>query len=240
MAPRTRIDDILELAGQGHTPEAISASTGYDVRYVRRMFSLRGLYYASPASPPPSRDPLPRAGSWECIPGAVDALMELCRANLSASLITERLNTRFGANFSRNAVLGKLYRLGLPLGSSRGVSESLRIKAGLRRTKTAPALQFKSRGKRKARTTAAPVVGVGFFNTPPPVIGRKTMAQINLDVDCRWPVGDPKTPAFRYCGNPSIPGQSYCETCRRRAYEPVVRKAKAPDPLPTQREMEPA
>lgn len=36
---------------------------------------------------------------------------------------------------------------------------------------------------------------------------------------CKWPIGDPATPGFRFCGKPSETGQSYCEGHMQMAYQ---------------------
>lgn len=35
---------------------------------------------------------------------------------------------------------------------------------------------------------------------------------------CRWPIGDPKSPDFHFCGSPSIEGKPYCEKHCAMAY----------------------
>jgi GcrA cell cycle regulator len=37
---------------------------------------------------------------------------------------------------------------------------------------------------------------------------------------CRWPLGDPATAEFRYCGSPTASGP-YCAYHGRLAYQPV-------------------
>jgi GcrA cell cycle regulator len=39
---------------------------------------------------------------------------------------------------------------------------------------------------------------------------------------CRWPLGDPTSPAFRFCGARSITGLPYCPHHARIAYQPVA------------------
>src|SRR5690606_41503996 len=36
--------------------------------------------------------------------------------------------------------------------------------------------------------------------------------------ECRFPIGDPRTPGFGLCGHEAIPGGSYCLGHARRAY----------------------
>jgi len=38
---------------------------------------------------------------------------------------------------------------------------------------------------------------------------------------CRWPLGDPTSPEFRYCGSPSPGAGPYCAHHGKLAYQPV-------------------
>ncbi len=41
---------------------------------------------------------------------------------------------------------------------------------------------------------------------------------------CKWPIGDPATPNFYFCGLPTLPGKPYCEAHAALAYQPVQTK----------------
>ena len=36
---------------------------------------------------------------------------------------------------------------------------------------------------------------------------------------CMWPIGDPKTPDFHFCGQPASPGRPYCSSHCQQAYQ---------------------
>ena len=36
---------------------------------------------------------------------------------------------------------------------------------------------------------------------------------------CKWPIGDPKTPDFHFCGEPAHPGRPYCSSHCAQAYQ---------------------
>jgi GcrA cell cycle regulator len=38
---------------------------------------------------------------------------------------------------------------------------------------------------------------------------------------CKWPIGDPATEDFWFCGLPSMPGKPYCETHVQVAFQPM-------------------
>ncbi len=44
-----------------------------------------------------------------------------------------------------------------------------------------------------------------------------TLPELKPD-DCRWPMGDPRSPDFRYCGQ-RVSRQSYCANHHRLAFE---------------------
>ena len=129
---------------------------------------------------------------------------------------------------SRNAVIGKVHRLGLPL---RGPTSS-RVTRAKRQSMPKPRKKpfmfnapFGTEALRAIRQAGAPL--------PPPHetdIPRVSMADLQ-EHQCRWVVGDPATvgsygPLF--CGEKRIPGLPYCEPHARRAYQPPQPRRPAP------------
>ena len=49
---------------------------------------------------------------------------------------------------------------------------------------------------------------------------RLTLMQLN-ERTCKWPVGDPATDDFWFCGLPAVPGKPYCETHVAVAFQPM-------------------
>ena len=43
---------------------------------------------------------------------------------------------------------------------------------------------------------------------------------------CRWPMGDPMSESFLYCGDPKDGASVYCACHRARAYTPIIRKVR--------------
>ena len=41
---------------------------------------------------------------------------------------------------------------------------------------------------------------------------------------CRWPLGDPTTPEFRYCGARAVEGLPYCSHHAQVAYQPAAER----------------
>ncbi len=72
---------------------------------------------------------------------------------------------------------------------------------------------------------------LGLSGRPSP-IKKKRMAAQSSDVKaggatilnltermCRWPLGDPKQPGFRFCGKPALPNLPYCAEHAAIAYQ---------------------
>ena len=76
----------------------------------------------------------------------------------------------------------------------------------------------------KAAPTPAPVVHVAPAPAPEVVIPmseRVTIMELKESM-CRWPLGDPTTAEFRYCGSKSEIGTPYCQYHCRIAYQPSI------------------
>ena len=129
----------------------------------------------------------------------VEQLKSLWTEGLSASQIARVLG-----GVTRNAVIGKVHRLGL---------------AG-RATPTR---------SDRPRIPSAPRLNVRPHIPEPPVVEEEpvtlddgnhaTVLTIN-DRMCRWPIGDPSENAFHFCGRKPKSGSPYCEAHARKAYQP--------------------
>jgi len=123
-------------------------------------------------------------------PERVDLLTQMWRSGQSAREIAERL----GGACTRNAVIGKANRLGL----SQPTRSSL--------TRRANRVQREQVAPRPPLPAALPASGA-------------TILTLTTSA-CRWPLGDPGTPSFGFCGARALPGQPYCEAHARLAYQP--------------------
>jgi GcrA cell cycle regulator len=143
-------------------------------------------------------------------------LKKLWEDGLSCSQIAARL----GGDITRNAVIGKRKRLGIP---DRGMD-----RPRMRRGKPpANAHLFNGRlskggaSKSASKIADQPPPPVPYIEAPTTDIATRTLATLERD-ECRWPIGDPKSPTFGYCGCKKIPGKPYCEPHDKRAFTPVV------------------
>ncbi|PTW62146.1 GcrA cell cycle regulator [Breoghania corrubedonensis] len=153
----------------------------------------------------------------------VDLLKKLWSEGLSASQIATELG-----GVTRNAVIGKVHRLGLS-----GRAKTATAPAKPRRTRpatSAPARPAASAAPRTIGATAlkaepTPVAAVATQPAPVaelviPQEQRATILQLN-ERTCKWPIGDPSTDDFYFCGRNSDPGVPYCAHHCRIAYQPM-------------------
>jgi GcrA cell cycle regulator len=153
----------------------------------------------------------------------VEQLKKLWQDGLSASTIAAQLG-----GVTRNAVIGKVHRLGLS-GRSKTVTTSAR--SGHSKPRPAsqrPSVQPLSFGNTalKARTAPAPaprpMPAAEPIPFPMPTGEKISILQLS-ERTCRWPIGDPATPEFGFCGEGKEPGGApYCPYHCRVAYQPVV------------------
>jgi len=155
----------------------------------------------------------------------VTTLSQLWLDGLSASQIAKQLG-----GVTRNAVIGKVHRLGLsgrapasaPSRAPRTATP--RPNRPRRAAVAAPPLR-KSPARPLVRADAPAPEGPGLIGD---------MALLGAHV-CKWPIGDPKSPDFSFCGRPA--DGRYCAaheqtgvrpgTAWRADRDPIVRRALA-------------
>ena len=146
----------------------------------------------------------------------VAKLTKLWADGLSASQIAAELG-----GVTRNAVIGKVHRLGL---SGRAKQPS----ASSKRPKRAARNGYNAR----TRTPARNLVG-GTGNSENRNVVQDIPAPDSLKLElfeltertCKWPHGDPATDEFHFCGNKTKDEAPYCEYHCKMAYQtPVDRR----------------
>lgn len=146
----------------------------------------------------------------------VEQLKKLWEAGLSASQIASELG-----NMTRNAVIGKVHRLGL---SGRAKSPSSGVP---RQRKVRPARHMMrvNRPVSRVQTALAQVFAVEaepdpiVYDTVVPISQRASLLELNEN-NCHWPVGDPCNEDFFFCGGKSLSSLPYCAHHSRVAYQP--------------------
>lgn len=145
----------------------------------------------------------------------VAVLSKLWAEGLSASQIAKQLG-----GVTRNAVIGKVHRLGLSGRATPSRPAKRKIKTP-RATARAP----KTAIARAPRPAPAPIA------PPPPPIEAKRMANGEYatiltitESTCKWPLGDPSGDDFRFCGRNTGTDSPYCQAHSRVAYQPARRR----------------
>ncbi len=119
---------------------------------------------------------------------------------------------------SRNAVVGKIHRMGLAPGGRRTVEDVTKVVA------RQAAKTIRSRQKNRF---PRPTMHSKPLPKPsePPVEWAPLMIPLEAltDAVCKWPIGDAHP--FGFCGHRSWNSLPYCEYHSRVAYQPVDRRA---------------
>jgi GcrA cell cycle regulator len=149
----------------------------------------------------------------------VELLRKLWTDGLSASQIAAELG-----GITRNAVIGKVHRLGL---SGRAKSPS---SAAPRQRKPRASSQMLrvSRPVVRGNTALArlPAYDLDVDQDPAPIeniipLGQRCTLLELAENKCRWPIGDPGAADFFFCGGKTVESLPYCAYHSRIAYQPV-------------------
>jgi len=131
----------------------------------------------------------------------VEDLKKLWNDGVATSLIGEQLG------FTKNAVIGKAFRLGLERrqNSRKKISQPASFSSTTlyRETSSSPSsLSVKKEPirRREKFSFKKSIVGTGNFRS------------------CQWPIGDPLEDGFHYCGGQNIPTKPYCIEHFKKAY----------------------
>jgi len=164
------------------------------------------------------------------------------RALWAEGVTTPKIGAQLGC--SKNAVVGMARRMDLPTrpspiraaGEGANVAKPRRAYAG---AATLPPLSTASAEAAPVRIgyapAAAPLGGLrpapelppSPLPTPelpqarppaPPPVASPRPAFVRPSLECCWPIGEPGTKGFRFCGDPSISGKSYCPHHHGKAF----------------------
>ncbi|TPE52054.1 GcrA family cell cycle regulator [Amaricoccus solimangrovi] len=187
----------------------------------------------------------------------VEMLKVMWSEGKSASQIAKELG-----GVTRNAVIGKVHRLGLSNrgpGSEHPDEDTAAAEAAAPMEQAAPPAEEEQEVPEPSRPAAPPAAAAPRppvkeaaapvpTQRPKPVMGQplppqpaqneispealanlaevaKKARKLSLmqltERTCKWPVGDPATDDFWFCGLPSQPGKPYCETHVAVAFQPM-------------------
>lgn len=174
----------------------------------------------------PKDDATSKDGALSWTDERVELLRKLWLEGLSASRIAAEL----AGGVTRNAVIGKVHRLGL---SGRVKAQTSSNSARLRPAAKAPIgrpaapqrptplpLRGNTALAPQSRPLPAPQLLRDADDVVVPMTANVTIMELRESM-CRWPVGDPSSPEFRYCGGRAPIGEGpYCAYHSRMAYQP--------------------
>lgn len=152
--------------------------------------------------------------------------LDLWRAGATGSEVADALNKKFKTEFTRNAVIGRMNRLGAPprsrpslslINARDGVSKPKDRKERQRAEKPRPAPAKPAAIPEPAK---APVffkrvaVDHSVFDPRPGRSGGTAYGAVGAIAEvegCRWPYGDPLSAEFHFCDQSRVCGSSYCQ-----------------------------
>lgn len=184
----------------------------------------------------------------------VETLKRMWNEGQSASQIAKELG-----GVTRNAVIGKVHRLGLSnrVGGKEDEDEGTPAPAPAQAAKPEPVQRPEPAPRPEQARPAAPAAAAqapASNVTPLPVrkaiipagqplppqpslneISPEALASVRevekrarkltlmelTERTCKWPIGDPATDDFWFCGLPSLPGKPYCEAHVGVAFQPM-------------------
>ena len=191
----------------------------------------------------------------------VELLKRMWSEGQSASQIAKELG-----GVTRNAVIGKVHRLGLsnrvggkdeeeaPVAAAPVAPEPIKAEAPKPEPVKAEAPKVEPAPQRPVERPAAPAAAAPSNVMPMPIrkpivpagqplppqpslneISPEALASVRevekrarkltlmelTERTCKWPIGDPATEEFWFCGLPSLPGKPYCEAHVGVAFQPM-------------------
>lgn len=121
---------------------------------------------------------------------AVERLKVLNHEAKSASEIAWTLNDEYGAELTRNAIIGKLSRLGQQKQRPPAMRQVRPQNPRLRRAR--------DNRRHQLRAELMSTEPLQIEDAPPAGTGMRLLELRHEN--CRWPYGDPRTPEFLFCG----------------------------------------
>jgi GcrA cell cycle regulator len=144
--------------------------------------------------------------------------VEQLRHFVSAGLTCSQIAAEIGV--TRNAVIGKIHRLGL--GPGRPAAATGRAcPPRVRRRPFSPQRQL----LRLLEAQASVVADAAALGAVPIESTQRCSLLELAHGTCRWPLSDPGAADFAFCGNAAIAGFSYCAGHARMAYRPAGRRS---------------
>jgi GcrA cell cycle regulator len=152
-------------------------------------------------------------------PGWTDARTERLKALWADGRPASEIASLLG-EVTRNAVIGKVHRLGLA-----GRKTTSR-KPAPRRTSPRRAKSGRVEPRLPATRIVRPAAPLQPPPPPPAAALMLPLRQLRAG-QCRWPIGDPLEAGFGFCGCRKAPGVPYCAHHAAIAYNPAAHRRRA-------------
>jgi len=167
-----------------------------------------------------------------------DEKVEQLKLHWMEGKTASQIASLLGHGVSRNAVIGKVHRLGLAGRAKSPNSGGARP----RRTAQSPnahraaAPRMSQAAPRLTRGATALAIAPEALSETDPQVCESVVVPMSLRVTivelkeamCRWPLGDPATSEFRYCGSLAASGP-YCAYHGGLAYQPAQERRRERD-----------
>lgn len=150
--------------------------------------------------------------SWD--DNRIEQLKKLWSEGLSASQIAGELG-----GVTRNAVIGKVHRLGLSGRAKAKPAAAARPRKVVKTTQRTTTIVSRGNLAVVEMVDMEPEVMPVRENVVIPMSRRISIMELREGV-CRWPMGDPLHADFAYCGADCGGGKTYCEAHARVAFQP--------------------
>ena len=166
----------------------------------------------------------------------VEQLKTMWSQGYSCGQIAKELSIGLLIALSRSAIAGRISRDGLPK-RRLGVVSRATEKNKLKKIRALITLEKTERKFSRAKTPSIEELlspeEILLRDLPPDVSEFAiTLADLTSET-CHFPMGEPKTPEFRYCGSKEIYHDSpYCKRHYTLCYRPVVRSTSSIRPFP--------
>jgi GcrA cell cycle regulator len=157
-----------------------------------------------------------------------DERVEQLRQAWTEGKSASQIATLLGHGLTRNAVIGKVHRLGLACRAKSPAAQPARPSQTQYEGRShAPRVAPQPAARIVRGATALAVQPEALAAAEPqkmesvvlPMSVRVTIVELK-EAMCRWPLGDPTSPEFRYCGSQSHTGP-YCPYHSGVAYQPA-------------------
>ncbi len=172
----------------------------------------------------------------EAVPSWTDERVELLRRLWDDGLSASQIALQLGG-VSRNAVIGKVHRLGLagrvkPIGPAVNGRSQEDIEVAVAVIVEEPTLPEPPAIVTHRPAPDFPLEPAAVAAPQPPAASQPVALAVSERVTimdlresmCRWPMGDPTKPDFRFCGGRAITGLPYCTQHAQIAYQPATER----------------